>query len=50
VSSGGISAEITLSLVAPAGTLFDPDIEVITKVDLLAILDAVKIDLTTEAI
>lgn len=49
VSSGGISAEITLALIAQAEALFDPDIEVITKVDLIAILDAVKINLTMEA-
>lgn len=49
VSSGGISAEITLALITQAEALFDPDIEVTTKVDLIAILDAVKINLTMEA-
>ncbi len=49
VSSGEISAKITLALVAWGEVFFDPDIEVITKVDLRAILEAVKIDLTMEA-
>jgi DNA-binding transcriptional MerR regulator len=49
VSSGGISANIPLALVAQAEVLFDPDIEMIMKVDLRAIFDAVKLDLTMEA-
>lgn len=45
LSGAGISAEISLALVAGEGAVFDPEIEVVQAVDLGTVLDRIRLDL-----
>lgn len=45
LSGAGISAEISLALVAGEGAVFDPEIEVVQTVDLGTVLERIKLDL-----
>jgi DNA-binding transcriptional MerR regulator len=44
VSGGGISAEISLVVIAPADAVFDPDVTTIGRVDLQDLLDRIKLN------
>jgi len=48
LSGGGISAEISMVAIAPAGVVFDPDIEQVEAVDLGHMLERIKLDLAKE--
>jgi len=48
VSGGGISAEVSLVILARDGAVFDPEIETIEVVDLKNVLDRIKLDLAKE--
>jgi len=45
VASGGISAQISLVALTEEGAVFDPEIEVVTTVDLSTVLQRIKLDL-----
>jgi DNA-binding transcriptional MerR regulator len=45
VASGGISAQISLVALTEQGAVFDPEIEVVTTVDLPTVLQRIKLDL-----
>ena len=45
VASGGISAQISLVALTEEGAVFDPEIEVVTTVDLPNVLQRIKLDL-----
>jgi len=45
VTSGGISAQISLVALTEQGAVFDPEIEVVTTVDLPTVLQRIKLDL-----
>jgi len=45
VASGGISAQISLVALTEEGAVFDPEIEVVTTVDLPTVLQRIKLDL-----
>ena len=45
VASGGISAQISLVALAEEGAVFDPEIEVVERVDLATVLQRIKLDL-----
>jgi DNA-binding transcriptional MerR regulator len=45
VASGGISAQISLVALTEEGAVFDPEIEVVTSVDLSTVLQRIKLDL-----
>jgi DNA-binding transcriptional MerR regulator len=44
VSGGGISAEISLVVIAPTDAVFDPDVTTIGRVDLQDLLNRIKLD------
>jgi len=48
VSASGISAEISLVVIASDGAAFDPDLETVQVVDLAVVLDKIKLGLTKE--
>jgi DNA-binding transcriptional MerR regulator len=48
LSAAGISAEISLVVLAGEGALFDPEIEVVEAVDLGTVLERIKLDLAKE--
>lgn len=48
LSSGGISAEISLVAIAPPDALFDPDVLRVESVDLRNTLERIKLDLAQE--
>ncbi len=43
IAAGGLSAQISAVVIAPAGALFDPELEVIKAVDLRVVLDEIKL-------
>jgi len=45
LSGAGISAEISLAVVAKEGAVFDPEIEIVQTVDLGTVLERIKLDL-----
>jgi len=45
ISGGGISAEISMVVISPEGAIFDPEIEVVTTIDLGAVLQRIRLDL-----
>jgi len=45
VSSGGISAQISLVALADAGVIFDPEIEIVEEVELPTVLQRINLDL-----
>ncbi len=47
VASGGISAQISLVALTEEGAVFDPEIEVVTTVDLPTVLQRIKLDLAS---
>ena len=48
LTAAGISAEISLAVIAAESTVFDPEIEVVDSVDLAGILNRLKLDLAEE--
>ncbi|MBN1858371.1 DUF4004 family protein [Candidatus Bipolaricaulota bacterium] len=48
LTAAGISAEISLAVIAPESTVFDPEIELIDSVDLVDVLSRLKLDLAEE--
>lgn len=48
LSATGISAEISLAIVATDAATFDPEIEVVQAVDLETVLERIKLDLAKE--
>ena len=48
VGATGISAEISIVVIAPDGATFDPDIESVHVVDLAVVLDKIKLNLIKE--
>lgn len=48
LSAAGISAEISLAIVATDAATFDPEIEVVQAVDLETVLERIKLDLAKE--
>ena len=49
LSGGGISAEISMAVMAPPKVVFDPEIEQVEVVDLGHVLERIKLDLAKEA-
>ena len=45
LSGAGISAEVSLAVVAGEGAVFDPEIEIVQTVDLGTVLERIKLDL-----
>ena len=48
LTAAGISAQISLTVVATESTVFDPEIEVVDSVDLAGILNRLKLELAEE--
>ncbi len=45
LAAAGISAQISLAAVASSGAVFDPEIEVVARVELASVLERIKLDL-----
>ena len=45
LAAAGISAQISLAAVASSGAVFDPEIEVVARVELAAVLERIQLDL-----
>lgn len=49
VSGGGISAEVSLVIIAPPDAVFDPDVVTVARVDLRDLLERIKLDVAARS-
>ena len=49
ISGGGISAEVSLVIIAPPDSVFDPDVVTVARLDLRDLLERIKLDVAARS-